>query len=312
MLTYSRLCSGRRNLYVLKKTIQIGLKLAKIRGVAKKIKRILVQYIQQFVKGDVPTSVSALSFSTLLAIVPFIAVVLGTLKFTGILDNLYPRLKIFLLTSIAGPAGEQGAKAIQNIIEHLSPTKLGVLGLIGLLFTSLLLLLDIERSVHRVWSERNTRPLYQRFFIYWLLLLFAPGIYGVLFAISSIKSLAGFTGHLPVELNLFVFFTVLLFLLNKFTPALKVKAKAALAGAVFSTVLLITLIRSFAILTSTFLNYSKFYGGLAAFPTFLIWIFLTWYCVLAGVALTASLHEDRNNGGNKSSKSGDLHSSSES
>lgn len=276
-----------------------------------KIKRILVQYIQQFVKGDVPTSVAALSFSTLLAIVPFIAVVLGTLKFTGILDNLYPRLKVFLLTSIAGPAGEQGAKAIQNIIEHLSPTKLGVLGLIGLLFTSLLLLLDIERSVHRVWSEKNTRPLYRRFFIYWLLLLLTPGVYAVLFAISSIKALAGFTGHFPVELNLFVFFTILLFFLNKLTPALKVKPKAALAGAIFSTLLLILLIRSFAVLTSTILNYSKFYGGLAAFPTFLIWIFLTWYCVLAGVALTASLHEERENARHKSSRSDHLHSPGE-
>ena len=265
-----------------------------------------MQYIHQFIEGDVPTSVSALSFSTLLAIVPFIAMVLGTLKFIGALEFLYPRLKVFLLTTIAGPAGEQSAQAIQRIIEHLSPTKLGVAGLLGLLLTSILLLQDIEKAVHRVWSEKNTRPFYKRFFIYWVLLLLTPVIYGILFGISTFKALSGIASQFPAGLNHFIFFTALLFCMNKLIPALKVKPKAALMGAILSSLLLGLLLQSFTLLTSTILNYSKFYGGLAAFPTFLIWVFLTWYCVLAGVALTASLHEGNRNA-RESTEPIDLH-----
>lgn len=236
--------------------------------------------------GELRLIASSLAFTTVLSIVPFVAVSLAIINYIEGLDKLYPKAQSLVLSFFGGPLGNEGVRILKSIFIRLQSGKVGPLGAMALTFTSVILVREVEFAFHRIFNIHNRRPMYKRWFLYWVFVLSFPF---VLAATVSIGNLQSVSMLMPLSLFQYMVMALVLTLLFKVVPNTRVGVLEAFVGAVFSTIGLFVLAKTFKWMTNSIFNYSKFYGSLAAFPAALIWILMIWYLILIGAVITSSL-----------------------
>lgn len=255
------------------------------------MQRVFKSLKEHILHEDLALIAAALSFTTCLSLIPFLAVTLSALNYFNGLEELAPKVQAFLLENFTGTAGAQGVELLQKGIKRIQRGGLGTVGALVLILTATRMMFELERAFHRIWHIKNQRPFVKRLFFYWLFLLLFP------FALALWVSL--FTGKgvgkewallLPFKAGFVVTF-LLLFMLQKWLPSTRVQFIPAFFGTLLSTVCLWTLEKTFKLLSAHVFSYGKVYGSLAAIPASLLWVFLVWIGILWGVALTASLQK---------------------
>jgi membrane protein len=238
--------------------------------------------------GDIRLVASSLAFSTLLALVPFIAVTLSVFKQIGGLEYLYPRVEAFVLSYLEQATSQQAIVLIQRILKRIHAGAVGTTGFIALVLTSFKLLHDMEIGINRVWNVKVPRALHRRIFLNIFLLMLVPlalAIYVSFRSLSLVKPvLKSNYGHV---LDFGILF-IGIFFLYKLIPHLRVRTRPALVSAGLASLTILVLKSSFTWLTAFAFGYSKVYGSLAALPLLCLWILGLWYILLAGVAFCAS------------------------
>lgn len=258
-----------------------------------KLKGVLRDTLQQMRDGELQLVAASLSFSTALALVPFLAVVLATFKSIGGLEFLYPKVEALLLSNMREAAGSEATKFIRIFLKNINADKLGTAGAIFLFLTSLRLLHDMEVGIHRVWNQPNTRPFYKRLIYQWALILAIPVLLAIYVGFTSMEQLAFAHRVMPMALTNSLLLIGILFTIYKFVPNLKVHLNAALISAILTAGSLYGVHNGYALLAKKFFAYNKIYGSFAALPLLLLWIFTIWLVILGGVALCASLQKRR-------------------
>lgn len=254
--------------------------------------KILVKDTKKQMKdGELQLVAASLSFSTAIAFIPFIAVVLATFQSIGNLEFLYPKVESLLLMHFKTAAGSEATKWIRIIIRNVGDGRMGVTGAIVLFITSLRLLHDMEVGIHRVWNLKNRRPLYKRIFAYWIFILLLP--FGLAFyvGLDSLEQLHFAKRLFPAWLMNSVILFGSLFAIYKFVPDIRVKNKAALAAALLAGTGLWLTQMGYKWLGAWVFNYNRIYGALGAIPLLLIWMLTLWNIFLAGVAISASIQK---------------------
>lgn len=244
------------------------------------------------VTGELQLVAGALSFSTLLSLIPFLAVSMATIQFVSGFETLYPKVESFVLQYFQGPTGEEGIRIVQRVFKRVYTGRLGSFGALALIFASVLLMNDMERGIHRIWNLPQRRPLYHRIFFYWIFLILFPATLAILVGLTSLKGFSSLTAIIPFGFLQTAVLFLILFFIYKVVPHTKVSKASAAIGATCGTLGLIILGKSFKWFSQTFFSWGKLYGSLAAIPALLIWILLVWYVILVGVAVTASFRND--------------------
>lgn len=251
--------------------------------------------IQRFwnlvVTGELQLVAGALSFSTLLSLIPFLAVSLATIQYVSGFETLYPKVEGFVLQYFHGPTGEEGIRMIKRVFKRVYTGRSGTLGAMALILASVLLMNDMERGIHRIWNLQQRRPLYHRIFYYWVFLILFPATLAILVGLTSMKAFGTVTSVIPLGLIQTAVLFFILFFIYKVVPHTKVSKASAAIGAACGTLGLVILGKSFKWLSQTFFSWGKLYGSLAAIPALLIWVLLIWYVILVGVAITASFRK---------------------
>lgn len=238
----------------------------------------------------------SLVYTTLLSIVPLLAVSFSVLKGFGAHNQLEPAL-----ISLLEPLGEKGIQISQQIITFVDNMKVGVLGSIGLLlliYTVLSLVKKIESAFNATWQIPVTRNIIQRFSNYLSVILIGP-----LLLFTSAGITASFNSSAVVDkfLSIEPFGTILLFL-GEFTPYIlttitftliyllipntKVQFKSALYGAVIATILWKMTGALFTAFIVDSTNYTAIYSSFAILIIFMIWIYLSWLIILTGASIS--------------------------
>lgn len=259
----------------------------------KTLKSVLMDTLQQMRDGELQLVAASLAFSTVIALVPFIAVVLATFQSIGGLEVLYPKVESFLLRNMREAAGSDVTKFIRIFLQNINAGKLGSTGVIVLFITSIRLLHDMEVGIHRVWNLRNTRPFYKRLIYQWGLILAIPVFLAVYIGFTSLEQFQFVHSILPQGLTNSLVLIGSLFLIYKFVPDAQVRSKAALISSLIASATLYGVHKSYSALAMKFFSYNKIYGSFAALPILLLWILTIWYVILGGVALCASLQKRR-------------------
>lgn len=283
--------------------------------------------------NDATTHAAAMTYTTVLSLVPLLAFMFTIAKAFGgydtLVDNqLLPLLDEYLPgeTATAVPAGGDPAApdaaaitgavaqeaanqetvagggaqlrtAIDKILEFVAQTdasKLGVAGLLALLYTAIGLLRTLEHSFNRIFRLPGDRGFGRRIIDYTALLVLSP----VLLALSvgamtfvqsnSIVTWLQDTLHLgPVLTVLFkalggaVFVATFAFLFV-FVPNTKVSIRSALIGGVVSFLLWAGLLVLLVKAQVGVAGYNSLYASFAAFPIFLFWVYLSWLATMLG------------------------------
>jgi membrane protein len=247
----------------------------------------------RFVEDRCTRVAGALSYTTLLALVPLTAIAFAVLSVFPVFRPIMDLLQDFIYSNFVPAAGEVVQKHLQQFAQNAG--RLTAWGLLFLAVTSLMLMATIERTFNDIWHVPQRRMRVNRFLTYWALLTLGPILIGASLSITSyVVSLPLFAGDSVLSgFRAFVlgtlpaFFELLAFLLlYTVVPNHPVRLVHAVAGTLVAVVLFECAKRGFGLFVVHF-SYRKVYGALAALPIFLIWIYVSWVVILLGAVVAA-------------------------
>lgn len=256
---------------------------------------IAKEVFRRIYDGHLFGTAASLSFTTLLALVPFFTVVFSVLALFPIADTWTNVIEAFIFDNFVPAAGETVRNYLHEFSGHAG--KLTAVGLIFLVFSSLSLLATIEDAFNGIWQVNEGRNWLQRILIYWALLTLGPILIALSLSMSSaLLSMSFLADQAMVEnfTSRFLRLSPLLLELIAFVlfyqaiPNVEVRFKHSLYGAIIATILFEITKFSFGFYILNFNSYELIYGALATIPVFMIWIYLCWVVLLVG-AQTASI-----------------------
>lgn len=243
---------------------------------------------------------AALSFSSLLALAPLVAIGFALLSVFAPLETIGQDLENFIYQYLVPDAGLDIRQYLTDFANQTG--KLTTVGLLTFLLTAIFLLYNIEESLNVIWQSATRRKLVQRFLIYWALLTVGPILMGAGLSLStyalSLSILDKLDSIVSIKIVLLkilpiVFEAIAFSLLYIIMPNHEVKIRYALIGGITAAILFEVTKRLFALFIVNFNNYEIVYGALATLPIFLIWIYLSWLVTLFGAELIAVLENFR-------------------
>lgn len=246
----------------------------------------------QFVINDAQLFMTAasLAYTTILSIIPVLALSFVIFRAFGGLEKLYATLEPFILSNLSQGTSEDVMLKMKGFINNVSIGTISAGGFVGLVFTSMSLMLNIENSFNRIWKVENTRSWFHRIASYWLFITLGPLAVSIALGIATTSRLP-LSNLLPSWSGAFALAACILTLTYKYVPNTRVRAKYAFISG-FWTAIVWGLSRvGYELYIEKFASYNKIYGSLAAVPILLFWIYLMWLMVLAGAALTATLQK---------------------
>jgi membrane protein len=255
--------------------------------------RLVIVAVRASRDGRLNLRAMGLVYSTLLSLVPLLAVAFSVLKAFGAQYQIRP-----LLEHTLAPLGAQRDDIAARIVDFVSNTQVGVLGAIGvagLLYTVLSLMDRVEDALNDVWHARRARGLARKFTDYLSMLLVGPVLVFAAFAlIASAQShwvvqwllAATRLESLLLVITAYVLPIVLLsaafFLLYRLVPNTEVATTSAAVGGIVTAVLWHLAGTAFAAFLSGSTRYAAIYSGFAGIMVFMIWLYIGWLIVLIG------------------------------
>lgn len=252
--------------------------------------RFIVTVVEHIDYDKVAIRASGLAYASLLAIVPLMAVVISVFSAIRAFDNIEQRVRQFLVEQFVAARHAE----VDQWIEHFTDgaSRLGVLGFLLLIVTSILLLSAIETNFNQIWRVERHRTWLSRVTSYTSVLVLGSIFVGASLTLSA-RLQAVLVTHGPLDPGIVAWLNAwaVPFLLSSLAflvaylvvPNASVSFRSALIGAVVGGILFELGKFVFARTTGASVNLSVLYGSLAALPIFLIWLYYTWVIVLIGL-----------------------------
>ncbi len=241
---------------------------------------------------------SSLSYTSLIAIVPLIAVMLSIFSAFPVFDNVKEIVQNTIVQNIVPATDADVAQYINDFIR--SSAQLTALGVVGVAVTAIMLLSTIENSFNFIFKVKRARRITSKITLYWTIITLGPLLLGAAVSIrgyfytlqrfvpDSVNNFILVGKVLPAILTLTILVMVYLFMPNK-----KLHFLNALSGALTALILFWVLRSGFAWFMLQNATYKTLYGALAVIPVSLIWMYLSWSVVIFGAVVTAALEEFR-------------------
>lgn len=257
-----------------------------------------LQYVvKRFVDDQGLQTAASLTYTSLLGLVPLLAVFLAILGAFPAFSALRADVQEMILAPFAPGAGDEVQQHLTTFLENTK--RLGVVGALGIAVTAILMLNTIENTLNGVWRVTERRSIKQRLVIFWSLLTLPPLLIAASLSLSSyfyaIADQVNVFGLVDVLKRLAPFamqalaFTILFIT----TPNRRVRFRDAAAGGVVAALLFEGLKNVFGFYVSSAGSQTAIYGALASIPFFLVWIYATWTMILIGAEVAASIPEWR-------------------
>ncbi len=256
---------------------------------ARQVLQLLVLVSQGFVQDLLLLRASALTYYTVLSLIPALAIALSLIKALGVSENLAG----IIIEKVAAGSPEAGQR-ILDLVQKVDFAGLGTIGAAMLFATTVLGLSSVERSLNTVWGVERSRPWERRLPDYLAVLVVAPLLLGVAVSLSATlqsETLVGRLLQIPgfesvYELGLrqapLVFLWLGFGFVYWFLPNTKVKISSALLGGAVAAVLFTLAQRVYVDFSVGVGRYDVLFGGFAALPLLLVWIYISWVVVLLG------------------------------
>ena len=236
----------------------------------------------------------SLSYTSILAIVPFATVVFAVLTAFPIFDQWTSQLTDFVFKNFVPSVADNLENNLRNFAS--SARTLPAKGIIALLVTVGLTMWSVEKAFNRIWRVPSPKPKLIRFLVYWGMLTLGSLLIVSLLAINSALSVYfNFADYAPTFLNGFgLVLAPILLELVAFTgaywliPHSIVPFRFAFAGGIFATMMFELLKWLFAIYLKS-VSFEHIYGAVAIIPIALVWLYFVWLVVLLCASVTATL-----------------------
>ncbi len=262
----------------------------------------LAYLVRRFNEDRGLQTAGALSYTTLLALVPLLTVTVYALSAFPMFGALSDRIHDFIFTNFIPATGEVVQKYLEQFAQKAA--RLTTVGVLFLFVTALMVMDTIDQTLNDIWRIKVKRKRIASFTVYWAVLTLGPLLVGMSLATTSyltslplIQETVGgnvkamLLGFLP-----FVFTVTAFTILYTLVPNCPVRIRHALLGAVSAAVLFEVAKRGFTLYVTQVPTYAVIYGTLAAIPIFLLWVYISWVIALLGAEVTycaANYHSER-------------------
>lgn len=263
----------------------------------KERQRAFVRFLwERFIADRCPQTAGALAYTTLFALVPLTAAILGILSAFPVFESWRIQLTDFVFRNFVPAAGDVVQTYLTQFAEKASQAT--AIGIVVLIFSAVSLMMSIEDAFNRIWRVQTSRGHAARFVVYWttlslgpLLLVAALALSSYLFALPLLEQAESGLGLKTRLLGVlpFVIVWIALFASYLLIPNRRVRVRDAAIGAIVAALLFEGVKRGFALYVSRVPSYEQVYGTLAVVPIFLLWIYLSWLVVLLGASMTAAV-----------------------
>jgi len=238
---------------------------------------------------------ASLSYTSLLALVPLIAIVFAVLAAVPALEGFRTELQQFMFANLMPESGDTFAEYFQGFLANAG--KMTGFGIVGLALTAIMLINTIFAAMNLIFHVEKPRPILLKAVVYLGVLIAGPIVLAASFSLATyiltltkeleVEDFTGLLGHLTR------FVPALLLILGfsafyKIVPSCRVAWRDALGGGLVAGLVFAGLRWLFGIYLIYFPSYQTIYGALSAVPVFLLWLFLSWSVVLAGAVIAAS------------------------
>jgi membrane protein len=244
----------------------------------------------------------ALSYTTLVSLIPLAVIALGSLAVFPILSRVHDELVGLLFRSLVPAVGEQAEWWFRAFTSSAAQTT--AIGVAGIAATGILLLVTVEDQLNLIWRVTSRRPWVQRILAYWTLITLGPLLIGISLSLSTYFEIAARQVGLGQEaaawfasswlhslaraVPALLEFTALT-LLYCLIPNCAVRWRDGALGALIATLAIEILKVGFSIYIGASSFYQTVYGALATIPIFLLWMYISWMAVLIGAVVAAAL-----------------------
>jgi len=265
------------------------------RAAAIKLVRVASAVGADLAEGQLNLRAMSLVYTTLLSLVPLLAVSFSVLKGFGVHNQIEP-----LLLAVLEPLGDKGVEITERIVGFVDNIKVGVLGAVGvamLFYVVVSLIQKIERAFNHTWRVSQPRKLISRFSDYFSVVVIGPvlvftamGITATvmgsspareLMAIEPLGTIVKIGARLIPYLLIIAAFTFLYL----FIPNTRVRLRFALVGALVAALLWQSVGWGFATFVVKSTNYTAIYSSFAILIVFMIWLYLSWLILLVGASV---------------------------
>jgi membrane protein len=251
---------------------------------------------ERFREDRLGLTASSLTFTTLIAMVPFFTVVLAVFTAFPMFSHLQRVLQRWLVGSLIP---DNIARQVLGYLTQFAgqASRLGVAGLAVLLVTAIAMILTIDRTLNNIWRVRRPRPLAQRVLIYWAAITLGPLLLAASLTLTSyvVSASRGVVGAMPGGVRLLLdgleFFLLAggIAAMYHYVPNTQVRRGHAWAGALFAAAGIELAKKLLVLYLAAVPAYSMVYGAFATLPILLVWVDAAWIIVLVGAVIAAYL-----------------------
>ena len=259
--------------------------------------------LNRFYKERGMQAAGALTYTTLLAIVPLLAIAFAIFSAFPAFEAVQGRIETLIFENLVPEVGSEVGAYVNSFTKNT--TNLTALGVIALAVSAVLLLGTIESTLNSIWRIERPRHWLVRILIFWTILTMGPLLFAVSItlttdifayaerfaseagALSTIDQMSWYLQR-PIAASIQTIAFTLLFLI---VPARSVAIRDALIGGAISGVAFEVLKWGFKVYLTSVPTYQTIYGALAVFPIFLIWLYLSWTVLILGAVFAASFPE---------------------
>lgn len=257
--------------------------------------RIAQLIIKGFAEDDLAIHASALTFVTLMSLVPMLAVAFALLKGFGFGQERINQ--IMDLVNGMPPEFQSFIENMRNIANATNFAALGWVGVVFVLFTAVLVLASMEISFNRIWGVRVRRAVIRQIANYISILVLVPLL--IAFAGTAQASLRGGLLMLPrpfhalaswlLGLASFLIAWLAFWFIYVHIPNTRVKAVPGLTSSFVGAALWLLWQKVYISLQVGVARYNAIYGTFASVPIFLAWLYVGWVIILLGAELAFAL-----------------------
>lgn len=257
-----------------------------------RVRRHITPLLDAFTASSCLTRAAALSFTSILSLIPFLAFAFAILKGFDVPNRIEP----LLLDNVAA-GSEELVERIISYINNTNMKSLGTAGLVTLLFTVVSLIGEIEGAFNAIWGVRETRSLGRKFTDYISMVVVGPILLTAATSISTtLQSQEAVTILLensyagPLLLTIFRIIPFVsiggaLTFAYFYLPNTRVALSSALVGGTVAGTAWQLAQWGYLYLQIYMTSYNAIYGTMAVLPIFMIWVYTSWVIVLAGMLI---------------------------
>ena len=254
--------------------------------------RVIYAVVRDLAEGQLTLRAMSMVYTTLLSLVPLLALSFSVLKGFGVHNQVEPMLMNFL-----SPLGDQGREITQKIIQfvdNVNARALGSAGLVVLLYTVVSLLQKVERGFNFIWRVGESRGFVQRFSEYLSVVMVGPVLLFSALGITASALNTEFVHRLSTmavlgdaivmltKLAPYLLVIIAFTFIYIFVPNTRVRTRAAFIGAMVGGALWETTGWAFASFVVSSSRNVAIYSGFAVLILFMVWLYLSWLILLIG------------------------------